>query len=193
MKCDLCNGEITTIIGSVNFKSKMLGTVSVPAIKHSKCMNCGEILIDYSESKKAHAYIIKREIETLKSLPIGDFISANIAADILGITKQAFSKHSRIKRGFIYSVTQDDGKKRYYKKSVEEFKRTGKDGRLALNVQNRETYKRTKHTISYERPAVVDNKFLYQAYVSTKRDDKYINYKNKRHSLLHNVSSNRLH
>lgn len=131
MTCDICNGKRCKIIGSIAFRSRPLGEILVPGIEHSKCMNCDDISIDYQETKKINKYIEQKEYEAISSLPIKYFISQNEAADILCISKQAFSKNSRIQRGFIYSVTVDN-KKLYYKKSVEEFKRTGKDGRVNI-------------------------------------------------------------
>jgi hypothetical protein len=140
MLCDLCNGSRSIVIGSISFKSKPLGTIFVPGIRHSTCRGCGEISIDFEETKKINAYVEKKEAEAILSLPIGDFISLNEAAIILGKTKQAFSKDSRIKRGFIYSVMVDN-RKLYYKKSVEAFKQTGKDGRILINPKVIEIYR----------------------------------------------------
>lgn len=134
MRCDICNGTKCRIIGSIAFRSRPLGEILVPSIEHSKCSNCGDISIDYNETKKINKYIQEKENEAISSLPIKHFISQNEAADFLNISKQAFSKNSRIQRGFIYSVTIDN-KKLYYKKSVEEFKRTGKDGRINVCQQ----------------------------------------------------------
>ncbi|QSV46240.1 helix-turn-helix domain-containing protein [Geobacter benzoatilyticus] len=160
MRCDMCNGAVSSVIGSISFASKVLGRILVPHVKHSKCRDCGDISIDFNESKKIHDFISKKESDAIYSLPIGDFISLNEAADILGITKQAFSKHSRIKRGFIYSVTIDN-KKLFYKKSVEEFKRTGKDGRIMLAPQKQEFYEKKKAHTNYIDAIIPYDKSLY--------------------------------
>lgn len=139
MKCALCNGNLGTVIGSIQFKSKPLGNIFIPNIKHSVCCNCGDIIIDCEESGKIKRYLEEKETEAILSLPIGDFVSLNEAAQILGVTKQAFSKNPRIKRGMIYSVTKDN-RKFYFKKSVEEFKRNGKDGRINISSQVRESH-----------------------------------------------------
>lgn len=131
MRCDICNGTKCKVIGSISFRSRPLGEILVPGIEHTKCCNCGDISIGYNETKKINKYILEKENEAISSLPIKHFISQNEAAEILNVSKQAFSKNSRIQRGFIYSVTIDN-KKLYYKKSVEEFKRSGKDGRINI-------------------------------------------------------------
>jgi predicted DNA-binding protein (UPF0251 family) len=135
MRCDLCNGTRCKITGSIPFRSKPLGEITVPSIEYYRCRNCGDISIDNNEAIKINNYIQLKENEAISSLPIKDFISQKEACEMLGVSKQAFSKNSRIKRGFIYSVTKD-GRKYYYKHSVEEFKRTGKDGRLNICQQN---------------------------------------------------------
>jgi len=101
--CEYCGGTITTVKTVLSFKNMALGTVSAPDI----------------------------EQHVINNLPVSDFISLNQAADLLGISKQAFSKHPRVKRGFIYSTTIDN-KKFFYKRSVEAFRDT-KDGRVEID------------------------------------------------------------
>ena len=55
-------------------------------------------------------------------MPIGNFIATNEAASILGVTKQAFSKNPKIKRGLIYCKKMG-ARKFFLKKSVEAQKR----------------------------------------------------------------------
>jgi hypothetical protein len=132
LKCEYCGGAIIKTRDKLKFKSKALGDVLVPDIEQSKCTKCNDVLISLDEADKVAKYIKDKEHQTIKLLPFDDMISLNAAAKILGITKQAFSKNSRIKRGFIYSAAKDN-KKYYYRKSVEAFKLTG-DGRIALKT-----------------------------------------------------------
>lgn len=165
MLCDLCNGNRSIVIGGLSFKSRPLGTIYVPSIRYSKCRDCGDVSIDFEETKKINAYVEKKESEAIYSLPIGEFISLNEAAVILGKTKQAFSKDSRIKRGFIYYVVVD-GRKLYYKKSVEEFKRTGKDGRINIQLSalgTQKTLRQHKSNITAFYPHIRLNNFLSEA------------------------------
>ncbi len=173
MLCDLCNGTRSIIIGGLSFKSRPLGSIYVPSIRHSKCRDCGDVSIDFEETKKINAYIEKKEAEAICSLPIGEFISSNEAAVILGKTKQAFSKDSRIKRGFIYYVVVD-GRKLYFKKSVVEFKRTGKDGRINLQLSKMETHKtlrQHKSNITAYYPHVRSSNFLREISMSAGTKD----------------------
>lgn len=131
-KCEYCDGTVTRITGALPFKSKALGTVvSVPDIEQHKCSKCGNTVISLDEADKVADFIKNREQHIINNLPVSDFISLNQAADLLGVSKQAFSKHPRVKRGFIYSITIDN-KKFFYKRSVEAFRDT-KDGRVSLS------------------------------------------------------------
>ena len=119
--CEICSSEILTQVGPFDFKSKLLGNISVPAIKQYVCSGCGKVLIALNEVSKVRVFVQEQEHKAIAAMPINDFISPNQAADILGISKQAFSKNPRIKKGLICS-TVIDSKKLYLKKSVEEFK-----------------------------------------------------------------------
>jgi hypothetical protein len=76
-------------------------------------------------------YAATKIAKAIHQLPIGLFISAGAAADVLGVTKQAFSKNSRIKRGFIYSCKAGD-KKLFFRPSVEAFSKSN-DGRIRID------------------------------------------------------------
>jgi predicted transcriptional regulator len=132
MRCDLCNVDMFRLVGSYPFESKVLGDVSVPGLEYFQCQGCGDVLFSSVMAQKAYEYLELVEREAIGSLPVKEFISQTEAADVLGITKQAFSKNPRIKRGFIY-FTKVGEKKLFYKKSVEEFSRTG-DGRIKLQI-----------------------------------------------------------
>jgi len=128
--CDRCNGMLYEVVGNVPFESKLIGSVSVPNVSHIKCNKCDHYLISFEGSKQIYSFLDEQENEAIKLLPIGDFVSPKQACQILGFTKQAFSKNHRIKRGFILSITID-GKKLYNRKSVVLFKATN-DGRFLI-------------------------------------------------------------
>jgi hypothetical protein len=130
MKCALCNKQLVEKKESIEFDSQSLGKISVPNLKFLECEGCGDKLLSTKEANKAALYITRKESELINRLPIGEFVSANEAAALLGITKQAFSKHPKIKRGFIY-FTQIGDRKFYHKKSVELFKEKG-NGKFIL-------------------------------------------------------------
>lgn len=135
MCCDICGEKMIRIVGSYPFKSRMLGEVSVPSLEYWQCQNCNDVLFSSDMANKAHEYINQAEKEALSSIAIKEFVSLNESAKILGLTKQGFSKNSRIKRGFIYSIKVGN-KKFFYRKSVESFKKTG-DGRIKLEAHKR--------------------------------------------------------
>jgi len=135
--CEYCDGTVQTVLDVVPFNSKAVHSLYVPGVRQFKCSKCSNVLIPLTEMDKITKYVKEKEQQAIDRLPIGDFVSLNEAAEILGVSKQAFNKNSRIKRGFIYSTIKD-GRTFYYRKSVEEFKRTGKDGRISLMVSSSE-------------------------------------------------------
>ena len=167
LKCEYCGGAIIKTRDKLKFKSKALGDVLVPDIEQSKCAKCNDVLISLDEADKVAKYIKDKEHQTIKLLPFDDMISLNAAAKILGITKQAFSKNSRIKRGFIYSATKDN-KKYYYKKSVEAFKITG-DGRISIMTKNE------VNTEAYFKVFVVKDSYKNTIESPINRDNLYTN------------------
>jgi len=121
MNCAICNIKLTKTRGCFKFKSQVLGEILVPDIIFFECNICGDRIISPEEGEKVIDYVEKKEQIAINKLPIGEFMTANEAAEILEITKQAFSKNYKIKNGLIYSA-KIGGKKYYYKKSVELFK-----------------------------------------------------------------------
>lgn len=136
MSCDLCGVNTIKVTGNFPFNSKIVGRVMVPRVCYSKCPNCQDILVDFDQSIKISNHVKSLEAEAIKSIPIGEFISLNEAAEILGVTKQAFSKNPRIKRGLILSA-KVGGRTVYWDKSVEEFRLTN-DGRISVGPIKKE-------------------------------------------------------
>lgn len=142
ISCEKCDGKLKESREVVPFESKAIGKIFVPGVHHYKCSKCGSSMVSYVGAGTLLKYVREKENEAIGLLPAKDFLSLNEAAYILGISKQAFNKNSQIKKGFIYSMIIG-GRRHYYKKSVEEFKLTGKDGRilLAVNTQDIDTLK----------------------------------------------------
>jgi len=139
MKCAECNENLETITGDFQSKNKSLGDIIVPEISYTKCNNCGVILLDPEMAQKITTFKRQREIELIKRLPVGEFLTVTEVIEVLEITKQAFSKNNKIKRNFIYNI--NIGKKKlYHRKSVELFKSTG-DGRFLLSKQQKQSNK----------------------------------------------------
>jgi len=133
MRCALCDGEYKKLKGGIKFHSRVLGDVFVPNLKYLECSSCGEKLVNPKEGEKATAYLKNEEQKRINRLSVSDFISATEASKLLGISKQAFSKHPKIKRGLIYSV-QIGNRRIYHKRSVVLFKETG-NGKFLLSKQ----------------------------------------------------------
>ena len=130
MRCYECGGTYKEHIGSLSLYNKFIGYYQLFNVEYYKCDNCGKLLFP----KETTIQIEKKEQERrdclIKQLPLGEFTFASEAAEILNISRQALHKHSRIRRGFIYSITFG-GRKLYHKKSIFLFKERG-DGRFPL-------------------------------------------------------------
>lgn len=131
MRCFECGNEYMEQSGAIKLNNRTIGDYTIELEKYFKCAGCGTLLFPDESAR----LITKKEEEIrnefIRKLPVGDFITATEASEILGITKQAFHKNRRIKRGFIYSVVLA-GKRLYNKKSVQLFKETN-DGRFNLS------------------------------------------------------------
>ena len=128
MKCAFCNSKLIKTKGSVKFNTRSLGSISVPNLNFLECTTCGEKLLEPKESDKAVSFISDMEQELINKLPISEFLSANESALLLGISKQAFSKHP--KKALIYSA-KIGNKSYYHRKSVELLRTTG-NGKFLL-------------------------------------------------------------
>lgn len=161
MRCALCDNKVVKIKGSADFEVRSLGKISVPNLEYFECTACGDQLFTSEQSKKAYEYIANEEQDLINKLPIGQFISANAAAGLLGITKQAFSKHPKIRSGMIFSAVIGD-RKYYHKKSVELFKEAG-NGKFLL-AQPQLEFK----TISLDEPVGSEAGFIYGEFAVSK-------------------------
>jgi hypothetical protein len=134
MNCSLCNGKIEVRTGDYPVSSKMMGEVSIFGVQYELCLSCGDMTTSYEEGKIVSSKLRALEQRALGKLSFDDYITLNEAAAILDMSKQAFSKNSRIGRGFIYSV-EKAGRKFYLRESVLAFKGQG-DGRISINKEN---------------------------------------------------------
>lgn len=135
MKCALCNGTVKIIHEQFEFESKIAGKIIVPNVEYEECATCHDRIISTNEYDKIVDFVRKKEKYLINQQPISAFISAQEAAKILGMSKQAFSKNSRIKRGFIIS-TKIDNRSYYLKKSVHKYLENRQDGRFLIKKQS---------------------------------------------------------
>lgn len=143
MRCYKCGAKYIEHKGKLNLQNKTIGDYEVSLDKYYKCEDCGALLFPKEAAKKIESIEAEKRDNLIRKLPIGDFIMAKEAAEILGISKQAFSKNRRIKNNFIYS-TIVGGKKIYSKKSVQLFKEK-EDGRF--NLSNQVAEKHSKYVM----------------------------------------------
>ena len=132
----MCDGNLRAVKNYFAFNSKLIGQVFVPKIKFERCDQCDDKLLSGSEGEKILRFVKKKEEEAISALPVGDFVTAAQAADILEITKQAFSKNRKIRSGLIISITIDN-KKLYLEKSVKLF---GESGNGLFRLPQRKEY-----------------------------------------------------
>ena len=130
MNCSLCNAETTRKTEDHLYRSKIIGDVLVPLVEVESCMSCGASKLSTEAERKVSDYLKMLEKNTINSLPANNLVSAGQAAAILGVSKQAFSKNPKIKKGFVYFIYVGT-KKFYFKSSVELFKTSG-DGRFPI-------------------------------------------------------------
>ncbi len=130
MNCSLCNAETTRKIEDFFCESKIIGDVLVPSVEVEKCLGCGALKLSAEAENEVSHYLKMLETNAIISLPADNLISAGQAAGILGVTKQAFSKNPKIKKGFVY-FTYVGTKRVYFRSSVELFKTSG-DGRFPI-------------------------------------------------------------
>ena len=130
MNCSHCNAETTRKTEDFFCESKIIGDVLVPMVEVEKCLSCGALTLSAEAEREVSLYLKMLESDAIMSLPADNLISAGQAAGILGVTKQAFSKNPKIKKGFVY-FTYVGTKKVYFRSSVELFRTSG-DGRFPI-------------------------------------------------------------
>ena len=130
MNCSLCNAETTRKTEDHLCRSKILGDVLVPLVEVESCMSCGASKLSTEAEGKISDYLKMLEKDAINSLPADILISAGQAAAILGVSKQAFSKNPKIKKGFVY-FTMIGTKKFFFRSSLKLYKKSG-DGRFPI-------------------------------------------------------------
>ncbi len=130
MNCPSCNTETISQVLDYQCNNNILGDILVPRVEVGQCPNCGELILSKEAETAVSHYLKTLEREAIANLPAEDLISAGQAAEILGVTKQAFSKNPKIKKGFVYFVSVGT-KKVFFRSSVTLFQKVG-DGRFPL-------------------------------------------------------------
>jgi hypothetical protein len=131
MKCYECGGNYVERHDKYEYSDHYVGTITVEGVKYYSCDTCDDILFSIEMTEAIERERDRRISEFIANSPVKDFVSSSEAATILGVSRQAFNKNRRIKRGFIYQTTLS-GSPVYLEKSVLLFKDTG-DGRFPLD------------------------------------------------------------
>jgi hypothetical protein len=130
-RCTECGGALVARHGDVVEKLALVGPVTIRDIEYEECAKCGDRLLAAEAGEAWDEAVAARETELVGGLAEKDFLSAAEAMRMLHMSRQAFHKNGRIRRGFIYSVPAGAGRRRYHRRSVELFRDTG-DGRFPL-------------------------------------------------------------
>ena len=130
MRCHSCGGSYAEVHGPLVLRDKCVGEYRVGVEKYLRCDGCGDALLSVEVAEQADRERREKLTELLQSRPLAAFVTAAEAVAILGVSRQAFHKNRRIRKGLIHQ-TQLGGLAVYLRESVERYKETG-DGRLPL-------------------------------------------------------------
>ena len=131
VECVRCGKETTRKAEDYPCFSKVLGYILAPRVEIDVCLECGHRSLSPEAEQEVNSWLKIREQAAICSLSAEQLLSAGQAAEMLGVTKQAFSKSPKVKKGHIYFTTIGN-KKVYFRSSVELFKETG-DGRYQIS------------------------------------------------------------
>ncbi len=129
--CLNCGGSYAPKHGDLRLYDKSIGWYKVKDVDFDCCNQCGRKLFTATTCEAIEKERDSVLEDAISHEAVGDFVTSAEVCVILGITRQALSKHRRIHRGFIYAIEVGDIKL-YHRKSVEQFKNSG-DGRYRLH------------------------------------------------------------
>jgi len=131
MNCRKCDGAMNRKVVTYVFNSKLVGQVLVPNIEMLVCASCKYKVLTISAAQGVSAFVKAKEVAAIGDLPVKLMLSLDEAADHFQVSKQAISKHPKIKAGFV--ITCKKGRSNlYYRPSLEAFYATG-DGRIPIS------------------------------------------------------------
>ncbi len=130
MKCYECGGTYSEVSALLEINDPFVGPIYIPNAHYYQCDKCKGTLYPVETAKAIDKARTKRLLELLRKKPVEDYVSAAEAADMLGVTRQAFNKNRRIRHGFIFQTTMSRTTV-YLRDSVALFLKTG-DGRFPL-------------------------------------------------------------
>jgi hypothetical protein len=133
MRCMECQrADMVTVVEPVCMEMPFVGVITTSRTEHERCPVCGETMLPPVAAQAVDdAYYAKQE-RLLGRFPIDDYVTADVAREILGKSRQAVAKDGRIRRGFVYRIRKGRAWL-YLRKSVEQYRDT-EDGRFPLSV-----------------------------------------------------------
>jgi hypothetical protein len=115
----------------LHWDDPFVGGIFVANVSYHQCETCSDQLLPLETIRKIESERVAKLERFLQSRPLSEFMTSKETAQVLGITKQALSKHRRINRGLIFQ-TKLDGKALYLRESVNLFQ-LKQDGRFELS------------------------------------------------------------
>ena len=174
MECQKCGNTYIEKRGGLQITDKFVGQFAVELDEYFICSGCGGLLFSLRASRqieKARENLLQ---ELLQLRSIKAFVTLKVAAEIIGISRQALHKHRRIRHGFIYQ-TKFAGITVYLKQSVLRFKSNG-DGRFPLQSHIYiHPSKYVKHSSITSTPAYSELKTKLIKHMNLFLQDKFIN------------------
>jgi hypothetical protein len=135
IKCHICDSEsnIEEVVKPYIMAHMSLGEVVVPDVLQICCYNCGTCLrLPAESSKKVSDFWQALLADTIKELPIGDFVSARTALSFLDLPQSQKSYTLLKQKRSMLLSTVIAGSYYYYKPSITAV-RFGYDGRLDIS------------------------------------------------------------
>ena len=130
MRCPECGGNTTKHVGEIQWLDRLVGPLCIADGEYWECLQCRSRIYPPDTAGRMGDVRNVRIRDLLLSRPVGEFVSTSEARSALGMSRQAFHKNRRIRRGFIYRVEM--GKHfLYHRSSVTRYQAEG-DGRFPL-------------------------------------------------------------
>lgn len=127
MKCIYCGNDMARKSGVYAGKVSFIGEVTIPNAEWDECEQCHERLFPAVLCQQLDTASAEKKRHLLRTgFVVDDYISVAETIQILGVTRQALHKNTRI-----YWI-ENCGNRLYLRRSVEQYKAT-KDGRFNLD------------------------------------------------------------
>jgi hypothetical protein len=101
MNCFECGSTFEEKNGFLQVTDPYVGLIALEGVLYYQCNKCGELLYTEETARAIEIERKKRIEDILGGYPVKDYLNAAETASLLGISRQALHKNSRIRHGFI--------------------------------------------------------------------------------------------